>query len=262
MCTRARARSPTELWLAPVCMQLRELNFENNYLSGSIPPSLVECAALVDTYRAMRRNLDRSRGDDQAQDIPHAVQRYHPDVHPDPPMRPEWDGKNGLQGSTIPIAQRTRKFRSRLPSVEKEVGKPSFVVNEMRDICLFSPNQIMRCGVPGDVDFDKWLSGLDLKTNRDAVFAAAGPSTTHLDALAYGGLTRCEQTYEQHTPAGYDIQVPFSMQQNHRVIDTGPTHTEVQGWPPGGRWSRPPHAHEAAEKVTPLGPGGELKLPG
>ena len=42
---------------ACACGQLRTLNFENNFLSGSVPPSLEECASLRDLYLSLKKNL-------------------------------------------------------------------------------------------------------------------------------------------------------------------------------------------------------------
>ena len=163
---------------------------------------------------------------------------------------PEGDGKNGLQGSTIPLSQRTRKFRVPVPAVDREEGRPAYNEFEMRDLCFFSPNQLMSCGRPA------YPSGWEY-----------GPSITHQDALDNGGYTRCEQTFEQYVPPGHDVTLPLSGQYNHRYVDSHngeplKTHTDYVPWPPGGHWSRPPHPWEAAEHVTPAGPGTEPKLPG
>ena len=230
--------------------QLRMMNLENNYLSGSVPPSLHECAALIDLFRSMKHNLL-----EQSKTIPYVIQRYSA----------EGDGKDHLQASTIPIQQRTRKFRVPIGAVDKEVGTPSYVEHEMRDICLFGPNQLLTCG--RHVFPNGWEYGM---------------SDAHRDAVEHGGLTRCEQTYEQYVPWGYEttnavgaplgeldpkpvVKIPMGNVFNHRYVtsvngEALPTDSGGEPWPVGGRWARPPHPHEAAEHVTPLGPGSQPTL--
>jgi len=233
--------------------QLRRLNLENNFLSGSVPPSLHECAALIDLFRSMKHNLI-----EQAKTIPYVIQRYSAEGD-------GWGEGGELQASTIPIQQRTRKFRVPVGAVEKEEGKPSYKEHDMRDICLFGPNQLLTCG--RDVYPNGWEYGM---------------SDAHRDAVEFGGLTRCEQTYEQYVPWGYEttdefgnqlselepkpiIKVPMGRIYNHRYVtsfngETLPTDSGGKDWPVGGRWARPPHPHEAAEHVTPLGPGKQPTL--
>lgn len=236
--------------------QLRMLNLENNYLSGSVPPSLHECAALIDLFRSMKHNLL-----EQWKTIPYVIQRYSAEGA----SAEGNEGEDYLQASTIPIQQRTRKFRVPVGAVDKEVGKPSFVEHEMRDICLFSPNQLLTCG--RHVYPNGWEYGM---------------SDAHRDAVEHGGLTRCEQTYEPYVPWGYEttdangdqlselvpkpiIKTPMGNVYNHRYVTSHngemlPTDSGGTPWPVGGRWSRPPHPHEAAEHVTPLGPGRKPTL--
>lgn len=79
-----------------------------------------------------------------------------------------------------------------------------------------------------------------------------------------GGLSRCEESFEQLPVPGYDTEVPLSREYNHRKLvgEQWEDSIPAQNRPLEGYWSRTPDRHEADEHNTPLGPAKQPELLG
>jgi hypothetical protein len=194
---------------------------ENNLVSGSVPPSLVECMALTSLFRGLKSNLLSGSLPSEWHGHAGADQRYA--VLDDDGIR--------LPAARIPLNQRLRVFQVAVPAID-EVSQPSMLEFEARDACLYSPNALFRCSEPG----------------REH----PGASVEHHYS---GGLRRCEQTFTQPSFPGYNLRATLSGEYNHRTVAGGDTQTPLIAQIPGGHWTRAPFPHEAAEHVTPLGDG-------
>ena len=117
--------------------RLRFLSLENNRLSGSVPPSLVPCVALVDLHRTLQHNLLSGSTPLELAGHTGASQSFHSELV-DSVMQ---------EGADIPEYMRLRKFRVDLPAVDA-TSEPSFATFESRDACLWSPNVLLRCAPP------------------------------------------------------------------------------------------------------------------
>ena len=167
--------------------RLRTLDLDNNHLSGSVPESLAECFALVALHNSFVRNL--LDGPDQYHWNGHigAQQRFHPLTQ---------DGTTH-EGSNIPVVQRLRQFRVGLAAIDGPLTGPSFTTHESRDACMWSPNVLFRCDRPG---FEVGHGG--------------GQSFVRT-----GGLRRCQDALINTELAGTDVEIPLSLEYNHRPLD-------------------------------------------
>ena len=218
---------PSELGVS----KLRLLALTNNRLSGSVPPSMVECTALVDLHHTLKNNL--LSGSTPLEWAGHmgAEQRFQATTSP---------GGITYEGADIPPVQRLREFRVDVAAVDHADGGPSFRVFESRDACTFSPNVNFRCARP------------DGEVGR-------GGGTSFLDT---GGLRRCERSFTQPTFPGFDTVVPLSREYNHDTTHEGPSYTTPGPSHVGGQWARTPKRWEADEHDSPLGAATEQGLPG
>ena len=222
---------PSELAMS----SLRYLSLENNILSGSVPPSLVPCVALVDLHRALVRNLLSGSTPQELSGLTGAEMRFHPET------------RRGVEypGSDIPTEMRLRKFRVKHPAKDSPRGEPSFAVHESRDMCMFSPNVLMRCAYPN---------------------GETGPNSMSQSYNETGGIKRCEQSFTQPRPAGYGHRVPLSREYNHRTISVDhhgdAFETALSPGESYERWRRPPHPWERVEHNTSDALAADPQLPG
>ena len=217
--------------------RLRFLSLENNRLSGSVPPSLVPCVALVDLHRTLQHNLLSGSTPLELAGHTGASQSFHSELI-DSVMQ---------EGADIPEYMRLRKFRVDLPAVDA-TSEPSFATFESRDACLWSPNVLLRCAPPN---------------------GAAGQGVSYSET---GGIRRCESAFTQPRYPGYGHRVPLSREFNHRMIVDGmggeheyPMEAHETALPPGEhwqRWRRAPHPHELREHNTTEGLAEEPLEPG
>lgn len=216
---------PSELGIS----SLRYLSLENNILSGSVPPSLTPCVALVDLHRSLVHNLLSGSTPLELAGHSGAEQRFHSETV-----------KGVLyEGADIPTQQRLRKFRVDVPAV-LATREPSYEIFEARDVCMWSPNVLMRCAPPD------------------------GPAGKGVSYSETGGIRRCEQTFTQPRPAGYGHQVPLSQEYNHRKVEVAYDARETPLAPGESyeRWRRAPHEHERVEHNTSEQLATPQQLPG
>ena len=218
---------PSELAMS----SLRYLSLENNILSGSVPPSLVPCVALVDLHRSLVHNLLSGSTPLELAGHTGAEQRFHPEII----------DQVAYEGADIPTQQRLRKFRVDLPASDA-IREPSYQIFESRDACLWSPNVLLRCAPPNGEP------GMGVSYNET------------------GGIRRCEQTFTQPRPAGYAHRVPLSREYNHRMIPVDfageAFETPLSPGESYNRWTREPNAHERVEHNTSEALAADPKMPG
>ena len=223
---------PSELGVS----NLRLLGLENNRLSGSVPPSMVPCTALVDLHRTLKSNL--LSGSTPLEVAGHVGAQ----------QRMETFTSDGVtyDAADIPEVQRLRQFRVSVAAVDAGSSEPSSRTYESRDACMFSPNVLFRCAEAGHPPGD-----------------GGGPTYA-----GTGGTRRCEEAFTQHLFPGYDIVLPLSLEYNHRKLigeEEGgafPKETPRAPGGPGGQWARTPRRWEADERTTPLGPAAEQEAMG
>ena len=217
---------PSELGFS----SLRLLSLENNILSGSVPPSLVPCVALVDLHRSLAHNLLSGSTPQELAGHTGAQQRFHSFT----------EASVFYEGADIPEQQRLRRFRVDKAAVDAH-REPSFEVYESRDACLWSPNVLLRCAPPN---------------------GALGRAVSYSET---GGIRRCDETFQQPAVSGYTHRVALSREFNHRVLTDGESDEYETRLLPGETyewWRRPPYRHEREEHNTPTGLAGTPELPG
>jgi len=217
---------PSELGVS----SLRYLSLENNELSGSVPPSLAPCVALVDLHRSLRNNLLSGSTPLELAGHTGAQQRFSSRV----------EDQVYLEGAEIPPQQRLRQFRVDLPAVDTS-REPSFATFESRDACLWSPNVLLRCAPP---------------------HGEPGQGVSYSET---GGIRRCEETFTQPAFPGYGHRVPLSREYNHRVMTNSYGQAHETALSPGEmwqRWRREPHPHERVEHNSTEGLARPQELPG
>jgi len=215
---------PSELGVSA----LRYLSLENNRLSGSVPPSLAPCVALVDLHRSLVHNLLSGSTPLELAGHRGAEQRFRSMVV----------DEVYLEGAEIPEQQRLRRFRVDLPSVDTS-REPSVATFESRDACLWSPNVLLRCAPPD------------------------GPAGQGVSYNETGGIRRCEETFTQPRFPGH--RVPLSRQYNHRIVTGSDGRAYETALSPGEsweRWRRAPREHERVEHNTSAGMAEPPRLAG
>ena len=194
--------------------QLRLLSLENNYVSGSVPPSLVECHTLTHLWWSLRDNLISGTTPLEWNLHVGGSQTFHTTYRP--------NGDVEKEGARIPVAQRLREYRVPITAMQKPTPQsPTYRTYESRDACLYSPNILFRCGEPG---------------------GPPGAAITHMTNV--GADLRCEDIFTQSREYVGDAHLEYSRTYNHRPIpdDVGDWYTGVS---PRNVWLRPPHRHEA-----------------
>ncbi len=190
---------PSELGVS----KLRTLALENNLLSGSVPPSLVECTSLADLHRTLKSNLLSGSTPLEWAGHTGAAQRYTGFT------RDAYD----FEGADIPVEQRLRTFRVQVPAVESST-EPSVHTYESRDACIYSPNVLFRCAPPGET------AGHGSTRGNGYASQSVGLMVDGELRSPGNGLRQCESRLEEqpHFP-GYDVVLPLSREYNHRTYD-------------------------------------------
>ena len=185
---------------------------ENNHVSGSVPPSLVECHTLTHLWWSLRDNLISGTTPLEWNLHVGGSQTFHTTYRP--------NGDVEKEGARIPVAQRLREYRVLITAMQKPTPRRRRTAPTSRDACLYCRTSSSAVG-----------------TGRPS-----GAAITHMTNV--GADLRCEDIFTQSREYVGDAHLEYSRTYNHRPIpdDVGDWYTGVS---PRNVWLRPPHRHEA-----------------